>query len=99
MARFYRLVACTAVLAASIAGLPSTARTQSAAPARAAETKSMVCGELAGLSIPAGVTPLATGGATITSATAQPASGAGAKAVGAFCRIMVEIAPVDPKAP
>jgi feruloyl esterase len=59
----------------------------------------MLCGELAGLSIPASATPLATSGAKVTSATAQPASGTGAKAVGAFCRVMVEIAPVDPKAP
>src|SRR4051794_733116 len=99
MVRFYGLVACTAVLAAWIGGLRSPARTQSPAPVRAAKTTSMACDEFAGLSIPASVTPLATSGAKVTSATANPASGTGAKAVGAFCRIMVEIAPVDPTAP
>jgi predicted esterase len=59
----------------------------------------MACDAFAGLSISAGVTPLETNGAKVTSAAAQLAAGTGAKAVGAFCRIMVEIAPVDPKAP
>lgn len=88
-----------AVFVASIVGLPSATRAQRAAPAPAAETKPIACDEFSGLSIPASVTPLAMNGAKVTSATAQPASGTGAKAVGAFCRIMVEIAPVDPKAP
>jgi hypothetical protein len=92
-------MAYAAVFVASIVGLPSTTRAQRAAPAPAAETKPIACDEFAGLSIPASVTPLATTGAKVTSATAQPASGTGARVVGAFCRIMVEIAPVDPKAP
>lgn len=99
MLRYHRLMPHAAVLVASIVGLPATARADQVAPTPAAATKPIACDEFAGLSIPASVTPLATSGAKVTSVAAQPASGTGAKAVGAFCRVMLDIASVDPKAP
>jgi hypothetical protein len=71
MLRYHRLLPHAAVVVASIAGSPSIA---------VADTKPIACDEFAGLSIPASVTPLPTGGAQVTSATAQPDAGTGANA-------------------
>jgi hypothetical protein len=57
------------------------------------------CGELKGLAIPASAIGLPTGGATVVETTAVPPGGTGAAALGAYCRVIGEIAPVDPKAP
>lgn len=53
------------------------------------------CAQMAGLSVAAADIGLATRGAKVTGATAVAASGSGATAVAAFCRVKAEIAPVD----
>lgn len=95
----FRRAPAHAVAVALIVASPITSRAQHAAPAAAPEAKPMACDGFAGLAIPASVTPLPTKGAKVTAAAAQPASGTGPRAVGAFCRVMAEIAPVDPAAP
>jgi hypothetical protein len=94
-----RTLAFAAAFVASMAASQMAALAQRTAPAPATEVGLTACDDFAGLTIPASVTPLATKGAKVTSATAQPATGTGAKAVGTFCRVTAEIAPVDPAAP
>ncbi|SCK11097.1 feruloyl esterase [Variovorax sp. HW608] len=53
------------------------------------------CAEMAGLTVSASDIGLATQGAKVTGATSIAASGTGSTAVGAFCRVTAEIAPVD----
>jgi feruloyl esterase len=57
------------------------------------------CAQLQDLRIPAAAIGLPTSGARVTAAEPVAANGAGAKAVGAYCKVSAEIAPVDPKAP
>jgi Tannase and feruloyl esterase len=56
------------------------------------------CVELKGLAIPAAAIGLPTGGAMVSDAAIVPA-GTGAAALGEYCRVQGEIAPIDPKAP
>jgi hypothetical protein len=57
------------------------------------------CADLKGLLIAAPSIGLATTGATVTDAAVVPAAGAGMAALGEYCRVLGEIAPVDPAAP
>lgn len=57
------------------------------------------CESFASVTIPANVMQLPTNGAKVTSASTNGASGAPPRTVGSFCRVMVEIATVDPAAP
>lgn len=57
------------------------------------------CESFASVTIPASVMQLPSNGARVTSASTNGASGAPPRTVGSFCRVMVEIAPVDPAAP
>jgi Tannase and feruloyl esterase len=57
------------------------------------------CADLKGLAIAAASMGLPTGGASITDASLLPPGGAGAAALGGYCKVLGEIAPVDPKAP
>lgn len=57
------------------------------------------CSQLQSLRIPASAIGLPTSGARVTASEAVAASGAGAKAVGAYCKVLAEISPVDPDAP
>jgi Tannase and feruloyl esterase len=57
------------------------------------------CAALKGLNIPAAAIGLATNGASVTDATVVPAAGTGMAALGEYCRVSGEIAPVDPQAP
>jgi len=57
------------------------------------------CGQLKGLAIPASAIGLPTGGAVVTETVVVPAAGSGVAALGPYCRVIGEIAPVDPKAP
>ena len=57
------------------------------------------CAQLKGLTIPASAIGLPTGGAMVTETAVVPAAGSGAAAVGEYCRVLGEIAPVDPGAP
>ncbi len=57
------------------------------------------CAQLQDMHIPAAAIGLPTSGARVTAAEPVAANGAGAKAVGAYCKVSGEIAPVDPKAP
>ncbi len=57
------------------------------------------CIALKGLVIPSSAIGLPTSGATVTDTTVVPPAGAGVAALGEYCRILGEIAPVDPKAP
>lgn len=59
----------------------------------------MACSQLAGMSVPAGRIGLPTGGATVTSATVEAAGGTAPKTFGEYCKVLAEIAPVDPAAP
>jgi Tannase and feruloyl esterase len=60
---------------------------------------STACAELKGLAVPAAAIALPTTGASVTDATVVPAAGTGTAAVGEYCRVLGEIAPVDPQAP
>lgn len=57
------------------------------------------CAQLGTVTIPASSIALPTTGATVTSATTVAASGSGAAAVGEYCKVTAEIAPVDATAP
>ncbi|GAA1595195.1 tannase/feruloyl esterase family alpha/beta hydrolase [Actinomadura kijaniata] len=71
-----------------------------AGPARsAAAPADEACTRLAGLAIPASAIGLPTGGGHVRQATPVPASGQGASAVGAHCRVDAALRPVDPEAP
>ncbi|MEF7614579.1 tannase/feruloyl esterase family alpha/beta hydrolase [Aquincola sp. MAHUQ-54] len=59
----------------------------------------MACAELAGMEIAARHIGLPTGGARVTSATVEPAGGTAPKTFGEYCKVLAEIAPVDPAAP
>lgn len=56
------------------------------------------CGSLAGASVSARQIGLPTSGASVISATLQPASGSGATAKPEYCKVLARIAPVDPAA-
>jgi hypothetical protein len=90
MLRFHGLMAFAAVFVALLVGLPSTPRPLGRSAQRLGlQPLRPALNSLGALS---SVTPLATNGAKVTSAREQPAAGTGAKAVGAFCCIMVKIA-------
>jgi predicted esterase len=57
------------------------------------------CESFGSMTIPANVMRLATNGAKVTSALANGASGVPPRTVGSFCRVLVDIASVDPAAP
>ncbi len=57
------------------------------------------CTELKGLVVPVSAIGLPTGGATVTDAAVVPPGGTGVAALGEYCRVLGEIAPVDPNAP
>jgi Tannase and feruloyl esterase len=84
------LSGCTSV---APAGLASSHQIPAPPPAATA------CVELKSLTIPAAAIGLPTQGARVTDAAVVPAAGAGAAAVGEYCRVMGEIAAVDPQAP
>lgn len=95
---FARTAGLAALAAAALAGcsaLPWIGSHEIPPPPAAATG----CGQLKGLSIPASAIGLPTGGATVVETAAVPAGGSGAAALGAYCRVIGEIAPVDPKAP
>jgi hypothetical protein len=66
---------------------------------RADNSGAVACENLAKVAIPASVIQLPTNGARVISALPVAAAGTPPRAVGSFCRVMVEIAPVDPSAP
>jgi Tannase and feruloyl esterase len=55
----------------------------------------IACSRLSGATVSAEQIGLATSGAYVISATLQPASGTGATAKPAFCKVLAKIAPVD----
>ena len=57
------------------------------------------CGELNGMVIPASSIGLPTSGAVITATQLVAAAGSGATAVGAYCKVLGSIGPIDPLAP
>ena len=57
------------------------------------------CQELNGMVIPDSAIGLATKGAVVTSTEVVAAAGAGAAAVGEYCKVLGDINPVDPNAP
>jgi len=59
----------------------------------------VICAEVDGMVIPATSIDLPTTGGLVTSTTVVPAAGTGAAAIGAYCRVLGEISPVDPTAP
>jgi hypothetical protein len=56
------------------------------------------CTALSGVVVPARQIGLPTSGAHVVSATFSPAAGEGAKASPAYCKVLAQIAPVDPRA-
>ncbi len=56
------------------------------------------CAALKGLKVPAATIALPTRGAVVTGAAVVPASGSGAKTIGAYCKLLADIAPIDPNA-
>lgn len=81
-------LAATATTA--LAGTPAQARDRSGPVA---------CADLVGLQIPAKRIGLPTTGGEVTAAEPVPASGTGAAALPAYCRVDAAIHPVDPAAP
>ncbi|WP_050468978.1 tannase/feruloyl esterase family alpha/beta hydrolase [Herbaspirillum chlorophenolicum] len=57
------------------------------------------CADLNAITVPAPAIGLPTGGARVIRAEMVAAAGDGAKAIGAYCKVLGEIAPVDPAAP
>ena len=84
-----RTVRATAVLAVTACG--SLAGAASAAP--------LTCAALNGTKVPASAIGLPTHGATVTGATEVAGGGTGAKTFGPYCKLLANIAPVDPAAP
>jgi hypothetical protein len=82
------LLAATAILAAC----------GWAAPALAAP-KGSTCAALSTVSIPAKSIGLPTRGARVVAAEQVEASGSGSAAIGAYCKVTAEIAPIDTRAP
>jgi hypothetical protein len=74
-----------------MAGCDGGSYIQAAAP--------LVCGDLVSLTVLASAIGLPPQGARVTAAASMPAAGTGTTAVGAFCRVSAEIAPLDPAAP
>lgn len=61
--------------------------------------KAVACEQLDGTTVAASAIGLPTTGATVTSVEVVPAAGTGAGAVGEYCKVLGDIAPVDPDAP
>ena len=57
------------------------------------------CAQIATMTVPASSIGLPTTGATVTSATTVAAANSGAAAIGEYCRVLVDIAPLDATAP
>jgi hypothetical protein len=64
-----------------------------------APTVATGCVALKGLALPAVAIGLPTSGAVVTDAVVVPPGGSGAAALGEYCKVLGEIAPVDPNAP
>ncbi len=59
----------------------------------------VICAQVSDLVIPSASIGLPTTGGLVTSTTAVEPTGTGAAAIGAYCKVMGEINPVDPAAP
>jgi hypothetical protein len=59
----------------------------------------VICAEVNGMEIPAASIGLPTTGGLVTSTTVVPPAGTGPAAIGAYCKVLGEISPVDPTAP
>lgn len=59
----------------------------------------VICLEVSGMVIPAASIGLPTTGGLVTGATPVAPAGTGAAAIGAYCKVLGEISPVDPAAP
>lgn len=59
----------------------------------------LACSQLNGMSVAPGAIGLPTSGATVVSTEMVAASGTGAASLGAYCKVIGEIAPIDPSAP
>ena len=68
-------------------------------PDAAIPTTALNCAELNGMTVAASRIGLPTSGAVVSSTQLVPAAGSGATAVGAYCKVLGNIAPVDPTAP
>lgn len=68
-------------------------------PESAVPKTALTCSELIGFTLPANRIGLPTTGAVITATQLVPAAGTGATAVGAYCKALGSIGPVDPLAP
>ena len=84
------IVATTAAALTAFVATTDLAVAQSAASA---------CDSLRTAAVPTSDIGLPTGGAKAVSTAYMPASGVAPRSVGAFCRVLLDIAPVDPKAP
>ncbi|MES2980081.1 MAG: tannase/feruloyl esterase family alpha/beta hydrolase [Pseudomonadota bacterium] len=82
-------------VAAALSGCGTTFDRFASAPPAAPKT----CPELNGMVIHPSAIGMPTNGATVTSTEVIPAAGAGAAAVGEYCKVLGEINPVDSRAP
>jgi feruloyl esterase len=91
--------------AAMAAALPALMPTVHAAPAPGTPTGAPAlqseadCAKLTGRTVSAAAIGLPTRGAVVLKATSMPATGTGVAAVGPYCKVEGQIAPVDRKAP
>jgi feruloyl esterase len=84
--------------AAGLVGLLALAVGPGASAAPRPADPAGACSALLGVAVPAARIGLPTSGAKVVSATLQPAGGAGAKARPQYCKVLAQIAPVDPHA-
>ncbi len=87
----HRLLRCGTIAFLAAIGCSPLVGTTAAAP--------LDCTALQGLRVPPATIGLPTRGAVVTGATVVPASGSGAKTTGTYCKLLADIAPIDPTAP
>lgn len=90
------LLAAATALIAGCASNPPPALPPGSPPIGAAP---LACAGMATLTVPASAIGLPTRGARVTSATLVAPGGSGAAALPEYCKVLADIAPVDPAAP
>lgn len=87
----HALLRCVAVTFLAAIGCGPLAGPVAAAP--------LECTALQGMKVPVASIGLPTRGAVVTGATVVPAGGSGTKTTGTYCKLLADIAPIDPAAP
>ncbi len=96
-----RIALLATATAALLAGCASTSNPPPGVPPNSPPigTAPLACAAMATITVPAAAIGLPTRGARVTSATVVAPGGTGAAALGEYCKVLADIAPVDPSAP